>query len=170
MREGSVADRVDAGDDAEDDGDEVQESDEDDQENEENEEDDEEDLEGESTDKEALQHETRPHGLGPFDSDGDTAPAPVRDASHPLRCIHSKGTFETLDSKPSICKAVMPSPASYQDATSCSQEEELSRLMAEISVLEGASTSSPEQRRHEAIMMMMGTPPKSKAEEPGGHT
>ena len=169
MREGSVADRVDAGDDAEDDGDEVQESDEDDQENEENEEDDEEDLEGESTDKEALQDETRPHGLGPFDSDGDTAPAPVCDASHPLRCIHSKGTFETLDSKPSTCKAVMPSP-SYQDAKSCSQEEELSRLMAEFFILEGASTSSPEQRRHEAIMMMMGTPPKSKAEEPGGHT
>ena len=57
------------------------------------------------------------------------------DASHPLRCIHSKGTFETLDSKPS--KDVIPTPASYQDAKSCSQEEELSRLIAEISMLEG---------------------------------
>ena len=73
LREGSVADRVDAGDDDEDDGDEAQESDEDDQENEED--DEEEDVE--STDKEALQAETRPHGLGPFDSDGDTPPAPV---------------------------------------------------------------------------------------------
>ena len=125
-----------------------------------------------STDKEEAASTTRPKGLGPLSSDEDgatTAAVPT----HPPHRFRSKKSLDSLPSKPS--KELIETPASYQEPLSGDQEQVLQDLMSQISLLEGG-TDAPLEHRHEAMMLMLGSPPKGTQalcdqapEEPKGH-
>ena len=101
----------------------------------------------------------RPHGLGPLSSDKDGATAPAA-PTNPTHRFRSKTSLESLSTQPS---KLIETPASCQQGLSGSQEDLLQDLMVQITLLEGGMDSReerPQERRHEAMVMMMGSPPK----------
>ena len=116
--------------------------------------------------------ESRPHGLGPCDSEEELkdgqlainlashdALDPAQDSQAPLlRRYRSKKSLESLQSQPS--KEVLPTPASYAKAMSPSKEQELALLMQQIAMFEDAQEQKPEHTRHDAMLLLMGSPPK----------
>ena len=114
----------------------------------------------------SLVPEARPAGLGPLDDgwDADKAPGssasldPIQDSQVLLR-HRSQKSFETMPSK----ETLLNTAASYEAPLTSSKEIELAALMEQISLFEG---SAPGSVRHEAVMLMMGSPKKPVREGP----
>ena len=115
----------------------------------------------------------RPEGMGPLD-DGwhedlkkigrSMALDATQDSQVPIFRHRSKKSLESLSMGGS--HEVLPTP---EKPLPSAQEEVLNKLMAEISLLEGGRASDAQHVRRDAVLLMMGSPPKMNAAKSSSH-
>ena len=91
----------------------------------------------------------------------------TQDSQVPIFRHRSKKSLESLSMGGS--HEVLPTPASYEKPLPSAQEEVLNKLMAEISLLEGGRASDAQHVRRDAVLLVMGSPPKMNAAKSSSH-
>ena len=126
------------------------------------------DEEGEGEEEEQMEDDPLEEVPGAKEDDGlgvkeflaDMELDSQEEAQAPKFRYRAKSTLQSLPSTAVLGGSTenLATPASYQGALTGSKEEELRMLLQEISLFETGEAKHPDTARHDALLLMMGSP------------